>query len=87
MVPQKVKLRKIPIVNFINILKDIYQRGGDFFDIDAIIETEDFQDTVRITTVPEYFVKEAVKEEDDDDEEIDSEIPPGTDDDDLEALT
>lgn len=94
---QKIKLRKIPLLNFLNILNTIYEKGGDFFDIEGTIDTDNYEDVVRILTLPEYFTKEKdwkvlpkhkeINEEEDDDEDELDEIPPGTNEDDLEALT
>lgn len=60
-----IKLNKIPIESFLQTLSLLYERGADYFDIEAIVNTQDKQDVITISTIPEYFSD--LENEDDDD--------------------
>jgi hypothetical protein len=53
---QEVRLRKIPIDMFLEVLTQIYEKGVDYFDIIGTPDEE--QDTISIIYTPEYFSKE-----------------------------
>lgn len=53
---QNMRIRKIPLVSLIDILKEVYDRGVDFIDIYGIVE--DGQDTIGISFSREYMNEE-----------------------------
>ncbi len=56
----EVRLKKIPIDMFLQVLTEIYERGVDYFDIIGIPDEE--QDTISIIYSPDYMSKDAEAE-------------------------
>lgn len=61
-----MRLNKIPLAQFINILEDIYNSGANFVDIVGFpdADSDDLKDVIKLVIKPEYLA-----DEDDDDEE------------------
>lgn len=55
-----MKLRKIPLQPFIEILQDLWEGGADFIDIsgEQNEEGEDLKDRIQITVKPEYVLND-----------------------------
>ena len=56
----EVRLKKIPIDMFLQVLTEIYERGVDYFDIIGIPDEE--QDTISIIYSADYMSKDAEAE-------------------------
>ena len=56
----EVRLKKIPIEMFLQVLTEIYERGVDYFDIIGIPDEE--QDTISIVYSSDYISKDAEAE-------------------------
>jgi len=59
-----MKLRKIPLESFIEILQQLFEDGADYIDINGE-ENINNKDIIKITVRPEYFIhaEEEVEEE------------------------
>jgi len=55
-----MKLRKIPLEEFLTVLTDLFEQGVDYIDITGKTNDEDpeGQDIIKITVIPEYMSKE-----------------------------
>lgn len=53
---KQVRLKKIPLSEFINVLTDIYSMGVDYVDIIGVPDEE--QDSISITFTKEYMSEE-----------------------------
>ena len=53
---QEVRLRKIPIEMFLEVLTQIYEQGVDYFDLIGTPDEE--QDTISIVYSTDYFSKD-----------------------------
>ena len=92
-----MKLRKIPLEPFIQILTDLFESGAEFIDLagDENNDGETPRDSLKITVKPEYLYMEDDDEDDDDilDEGMDflinnesDDIPRSLSDDDIQDL-
>ena len=54
-----MKLRKIPLENFIVLLQELYEEGADYIDIAEEQDPDGSgQDVIEITVEPDYFFDE-----------------------------
>ena len=81
-----LRLRKIPLGPFIEILQNLYDDGADFIDLSG--EQNDEGDTpkdiIQITVKPEYVLHE---DDDDDEDDVTQEIELDYSDDDVTPST
>jgi hypothetical protein len=68
---KEVKLQKIPLERFIDILVDLWENGADFIDIIGIPNVD--QDSINIAVKEEYINCLEVMEEDEEDFPIERE--------------
>ena len=57
---KQIKLHKIPLKDFLDILESFYEIGADYVDIIGVPDEE--QDSIGVAVKPEYFNKENTEE-------------------------
>ena len=85
----KMTMRKVSLISLIDLLKQIYDEGADYIDIEGE-QTDGEEDMLKITVRPEYFT-EIESNEDDPDYVVtemgyEEEINPIKEDDDINDL-
>ena len=57
---KQIKLHRIPLKDFLDILESFYEVGADYVDIIGVPDEE--QDSIGVAVKPEYFNKEDIEE-------------------------
>lgn len=56
----KFVIRKVPLFTFITLLKEIYESGADFVDLNGIRNDMTKQDEITVSVPLEYMTPEAI---------------------------
>lgn len=82
-------MRKVSLISLIDLLKQIYDDGADYIDIEGE-QTDGEEDMLKITVRPEYFTEIESNEDDPDyvvtEMDYEEEINPIKEDDDINDL-
>ena len=82
-------MRKVSLISLIDLLKQIYDEGADYIDIEGE-QTDGEEDMLKITVRPEYFTEIESNEDDPDyvvtEMDYEEEINPIKEDDDINDL-
>jgi|TARA_R110002124_G_scaffold285845_2_gene465036 hypothetical protein len=85
----KMTMRKVSLISLIDLLKQIYDEGADYIDIEGE-QTDGEEDMLKITVRPEYFTEIESNEDDPDyvvtEMDYEEEINPIKEDDDINDL-
>lgn len=85
----KMTMRKVSLISLIDLLKQIYDDGADYIDIEGE-QTDGEEDMLKITVRPEYFTEIKSNEDDPDyvvtEMDYEEEINPIKEDDDINDL-
>tara|TARA_R110002072_G_scaffold261233_1_gene419830 strand:+ start:173 stop:448 length:276 start_codon:yes stop_codon:yes gene_type:complete len=85
----KMTMRKVSLISLIDLLKQIYDDGADYIDIEGE-QTDGEEDMLKITVRPEYFTEIESNEDDPDyvvtEMDYEEEINPIKEDDDINDL-
>jgi hypothetical protein len=85
----KMTMRKVSLISLIDLLKQIYDEGADYIDIEGE-QTDGEEDMLKITVRPEYFTEIESNEDDPDyvvtEMDYEEEINPIKEDDDINDI-
>jgi hypothetical protein len=65
---KKLKLNKVPVSSLIQILKQLFEDGADYIDIEGEPQPDAENDIIKVTVRPEYYVDINGKSEEKDDD-------------------
>lgn len=83
---EKVKISKVPLEDLLNILENLYEQGVNYIDFDFLIDPQEIQSVISISTRPEYIstpeeleeekllAKELEDDEEDEDEDEEDDV-------------
>jgi len=54
-------LRKLPIIDFIKVLTELYESGVDYFDLEGKSDVGNYQDVIKLTYTQDYLSQEALE--------------------------